>query len=274
LNSEFQRVKVALCLIKLLRKTDLAEINLIIYGKNPVKEALFQPSYKIEEILVSKEGEKEKISELIKLAREKKIKVSFLPHEALSRISKTSHHQGIVARVSEFEYKDVEEILSYAKEKGEKLLAVILDHIEDPQNLGAIVRTVNVLGAHGVIIPKDRAASVTSAVVKASAGATSFVPIARVVNLVMMIRDLKKKGVWVVGADPSVSRSVFEEELGSLDLALVIGSEGKGLQRLVREECDFLVSIPNLGKVSSLNASVAAGIMIYEIVRQRRVIRS
>jgi 23S rRNA (guanosine2251-2'-O)-methyltransferase len=242
---------------------------LIIYGKNPVKEAIYQPSSKIEEILISADGEKEKASEILKLAREKKIKISFLPREALSRISGTSHHQGILARVSEFEYKEVDQILSYAKKKGERLFLVILDHIEDPQNLGGIIRTVNVLGAHGVVIPKDRAASVTPSVIKASAGAVGFVRIAKVVNLVATIRDLKKSGVWIAGADPSVSKSVFEEELGGLDLALAIGGEGKGLKRLIREECDFLVSIPGVGEVSSLNASVAAGIMIYEIMRQR-----
>lgn len=244
---------------------------MIIYGKNPVKEAISQTLSKIEEILISQELEKERISDIIRLAREKNVKVSFLPRDAISRITGTSSHQGIAARISEFEYNNVDNILSNAKKKGERLLIVILDHIEDPQNLGAIIRTVNVLGAHGVIIPKDRAASVTPAVVKASAGAVSFVPIARVVNLVITIRDLKKKGVWIVGADPSATKSVFAEELGALDLALVVGSEGKGLTRLVREECDFLVSIPNLGEVSCLNASVAAGIMIYEIVRQRRL---
>jgi len=243
---------------------------LIIYGKNPVKEAISQTLSKIEEILISQELEKERISDIIRLAREKNVKVSFLPRDAISRITGTSSHQGIAARISEFEYNNVDNILSNAKKKGERLLIILLDHIEDPQNLGAIIRTVNVLGAHGVIIPKDRAASVTPAVVKASAGAVSFVPIARVVNLVITIRDLKKKGVWIVGADPSATKSVFAEELGALDLALVVGSEGKGLTRLVREECDFLVSIPNLGEVSCLNASVAAGIMIYEILRQRK----
>lgn len=244
---------------------------MIIYGKNPVKEALYQSLSKIEEILISEDGEKERVYEILKLAREKKVKVSFLSREALSRISGTSHHQGVVARVSEFEYKDVDQIQRYAKEKGEKLFLIILDHIEDPQNLGAIIRTVNVLGAHGVVIPKDRAATVTSSVIKASAGAAGFVRIARVVNLATTIRNLKKGGVWIVGADPSASKLVFEEGLGGLDLALVIGGEGKGVKRLVREECDFLVRIPGVGEVSSLNASVAAGIMIYEVMRQRRM---
>ena len=241
---------------------------MIIYGKNPIKEALYRSS-KIEEVLISEGGEKERVSEILKLAREKKIKISFLPREALSRISGTSHHQGIVAKISEFEYKEVDQILSYANEKGERLFIVILDHIEDPQNLGGIIRTVNVLGAHGIIIPKDRAASVTSSVIKASAGAAGFVRIARVVNLVTTIRDLKKRNVWIVGAHPLASKLVFEEDFSRLDLALIIGGEENGLKRLVREECDFLVSIPGMGEVSSLNASVAAGIIIYEIMRQR-----
>lgn len=244
---------------------------MIIYGKNPVKEAISQSSYKLEEIFISQVIGRERVSEIVTLARGKGVKVSFLPREAISRISGTSHHQGIAARVIEFEYQTVEEILAKAEKNRERLLVVILDHIEDPQNLGAIIRTVNVLGAHGVIIPKDRAASVTPAVIKASAGAAGLVPIARVVNLTMVIKDLKKKGVWILGADPSASKSLFEEELGAMDLALVVGSEGKGLTRLVREGCDFLVSIPNLGDVSCLNASVAAGIMIYEILRQRRL---
>ncbi|GBD37883.1 Putative TrmH family tRNA/rRNA methyltransferase [bacterium HR37] len=243
---------------------------MIIFGRNPVKEALVKDSSKVEEVYISEEAKGEKISEIVRLARERNIKVSFLSPKAIFRIAATSSHQGVAAKISGFNYSSVEEIFERARIKGDKLLAVMLDHIEDPQNLGAIVRTVNVLGAHGVIIPKDRAAGVTPAVVKASAGATSFVPIARVVNLVRVIRELKERGVWIVGADPLASRVLFEEKLGDLDLVLVIGSEGKGLHRLVKEECDFLVSIPCVGEVSSLNASVAAGILIYEIIRQRR----
>ncbi len=245
---------------------------MIIYGKNPVLEALSRPSSDIEEILISEESKKERFTEVIKLARERRVRVSFLPANALSRIAETGSHQGVAAKITDFEYRGIDEILNIAKARGERLLLLILDHIEDPQNLGAIIRTTNVLGGHGVVIPKDRAASVTSSVVKASAGATGFVPVARVVNLVSTMKDLKKKDVWVVGADRSAHKSLFQEELGKLDLAVVIGSEGKGLGRLVKEECDFLVSIPNPGEVSSLNASVAAGIMIYEIVRQRSVL--
>jgi 23S rRNA (guanosine2251-2'-O)-methyltransferase len=247
---------------------------LIIYGRNPVKELLSAPESKIEEILIVKDGKKEGASEIVSLAKDRGIKVLFLPRDAISRISGTVSHQGVAARISDFEYSSLESILGFAEGRGEKLLLVILDHIEDPQNLGAIIRTVNVLGAHGVIIPKDRAASVTPAVVKASAGAVNHVLIARVVNLSSIIEVLKKKGVWIVGADPSAPVPVFGEDLRKLEIALVIGSEGKGLGQKLKEQCDFLVSIPQMGKVTSLNASVSAGILIYEFLRQRGNLKS
>ncbi len=247
---------------------------MIIYGKNPVKELLSDPDSRIDEVLISKDGKKESASDIFALAKERGIKVLFLPRDAITRVSGTASHQGVAARISEFEYATVESILGLAGSKGEKLLLVILDHIEDPQNLGAIVRTVNVLGGHGVVIPKDRAASVTPAVVKASSGAVNHVLIAKVVNLSTVIEVLKKKGVWIVGADPSASRHIYAEDFGNLDIALVIGSEGRGLGQKVKEQCDFLVSIPQAGNVASLNASVSAGILIYEIIRQRRNLNS
>lgn len=247
---------------------------MIIYGKNPVKELLSDPDSRIDEILISKDGKKESASDIFALAKERGIKVLFLPRDAITRVSGTASHQGVAARISEFEYATVESILGLAGSKGEKLLLVILDHIEDPQNLGAIVRTVNVLGGHGVVIPKDRAASVTPAVVKASSGAVNHVLIAKVVNLSTVIEVLKKKGVWIVGADPSASRHIYAEDFGNLDIALVIGSEGRGLGQKVKEQCDFLVSIPQAGNVASLNASVSAGILIYEIIRQRGNLKS
>lgn len=247
---------------------------MIIYGKNPVKELLSDPDSRIDEILISKDGKKESASDIFALAKERGIKVLFLPRDAITRVSGTASHQGVAARISEFEYAGVESILELANSKGEKLLLVILDHIEDPQNLGAIIRTVNVLGAHGVVIPKDRAASITPAVVKASSGAVNHVLIAKVVNLSTVIEVLKKKGVWIVGADPSASRHIYAEDFGKLDIALIIGSEGRGLGQKVKEQCDFLVSIPQAGNVASLNASVSAGILIYEIIRQRGNLKS
>lgn len=247
---------------------------MIIYGRNPVKELLSQPDSGIEEILMLKDGRKEGSSEIFDLAKERGIRVIFLPKDAISRISGTTSHQGVAARMADFEYSSLENIFSLAESSGERLLVVILDHIEDPQNLGAIIRTVDVLGAHGVVIPKDRAASVTPAVVKASAGAVNHVLIARVVNLSATIGVLKKKGVWIVGADPQAPMPVYSEELGKVDIGLVIGSEGKGLGQKIKEQCDFLVTIPQAGKVASLNASVSAGILIYEIMRQRGNLKS
>ena len=242
---------------------------MIIYGKNPVSELLLNPSSEIEEVFIYGDDRRNNAAEILKIAKGRGVKVSNLSKEELSKLCQTNSHQGIAARVKDYKYHDLPDIFAQAKEKGDQLFVIILDHIEDPQNLGAIIRTADVLGAHGVVIPKDRAASVTPAVVKASSGAVNHVPISRVVNLSVVIRDLKKQGVWIVGADSSSSISVHQEDFKNLDIALVIGNEGKGLSHKIKNECDFLVSIPQSGKVSSLNASVAAGIMIYEIMRQR-----
>ncbi|MGB3728384.1 MAG: 23S rRNA (guanosine(2251)-2'-O)-methyltransferase RlmB [Thermodesulfobacteriota bacterium] len=241
---------------------------MIIYGKNPVIELLSNPSSEIEELYVSRNDKSLEASEILKSAKSRGIRTSSLTKESLSELCDTHSHQGIAALIKDYEYHNLANIISRTKQKGEELLLIILDHLEDPQNLGAIIRTADVLGAHGVVIPKDRAASVTPAVVKASAGAVSHMPIARVVNLAKVIRDLKKEGVWIVGADSS-SRSVNQQDLKNLDIALVIGNEVKGLGQNIKNECDFLVSIPQMGKVSSLNASVAAGVLMYEIIRQR-----
>ncbi len=242
---------------------------MIIYGKNPIIELLSNPSSEIEELYISRNDKSNDASEILKTAKSRGIKTSSLTKESLSELCDTHSHQGIAARIKDYEYHNLADIVSRTKEKGGKLLLIILDHLEDPQNLGAIIRTADVLGAHGVVIPKDRAASVTPAVVKASSGAVSYMPVSRVVNLANVIRDLKKGGVWIVGADSSSSTSVHQEDFKNLDIALVIGNEGKGLSQKIKSECDFLVSIPQSGKVSSLNASVAAGVMIYEIIRQR-----
>lgn len=242
---------------------------MIIYGKNPVIELLSNPSSEIEELYVSRNDKSLEASEILKSAKSRGIRTSSLTKESLSELCDTHSHQGIAALIKDYEYHNLANIISRTKQKGEELLLIILDHLEDPQNLGAIIRTADVLGAHGVVIPKDRAASVTPAVVKASAGAVSHMPIARVVNLAKVIRDLKKEGVWIVGADSSSSMPVNQQDLKNLDIALVIGNEGKGLAQNIKSECDFLVSIPQRGKVSSLNASVAAGVLMYEIIRQR-----
>ena len=242
---------------------------MIIYGKNPIIEILSNPSSVVEELYLSRDDKKNSAAEIIKTAKSRGIRTSLLTKEDLTELCETHSHQGFAARVKDFEYSDLVDTISNAKQKGEQLLLLLLDHLEDPQNLGAIIRTADVLGAHGVVIPKDRAASVTPAVVKASAGAVNYLPVSRVVNLAKVIRDLKKEGVWIVGADSSSPTSVQEQDLKNMDIALVTGNEGKGLAQNIKSECDFLVSIPQSGKVSSLNASVATGIMIYEIVRQR-----
>lgn len=242
---------------------------MIIYGKNPVLEMLSNPSSLIEELYVSRDDKKSDTAEIIKSAKGRGVKTTTLSKEDLSDMCQTTSHQGIAARVKDFEYTELSDTISKARHKGEQILLLILDHLEDPQNLGAIIRTADVLGANGVVIPKDRAASVTAAVVKASAGAVNHMAVSRVVNISTVIRHLKKEGVWIVGADSSINKSVHDEDLSNLDIALVIGNEGKGLAQKIKGECDFLVSIPQSGKVSSLNASVAAGILVYEIMRQR-----
>ncbi|MEM7009256.1 MAG: 23S rRNA (guanosine(2251)-2'-O)-methyltransferase RlmB [Thermodesulfobacteriota bacterium] len=242
---------------------------MIIYGKNPVLELLSNPSSQIEEIFYSGDDRKGSSADILKSAKQRGVKTTNLSKEELSNLCDSTSHQGIAAKVKDFKYADLTGIISSTEDSSEPLLIVILDHLEDPQNLGAIIRTADVLGAHGVVIPKDRSASVTPAVVKASAGAVSHLPISRVVNLGTVIRDLKKKGVWIVGADSSSSKHVDDEDLANLDVALVIGNEGRGLTHKIKGECDFLVKIPQSGKVSSLNASVAAGILMYEIIRQR-----
>ncbi len=243
---------------------------MIIYGKNPVRELFTDNNSTIEELFLSDNARKHRNSDLLKSANKRGVKVSFLPHEALTRLSQSPYHQGMAAKVANFEYSRVSDIIECARMRGEKLLFLILDHVEDPQNLGAIIRTVNALGAHGIAIPKDRAASVTPSVIKASAGAVQHVLIAKVVNLSTLIKDLRKKGVWIVGADTQASKSLSEEKLGGLDLAIVVGNEGRGLGNKIRGDCDFLLSIPQSGKVASLNASVAAGIIIYELMKQRK----
>lgn len=242
---------------------------MIIYGKNPVLELLSNPTSVIEELYISRDDKKGGTADIIKTAKGRGVKTTILSKEELSNFCQTASHQGIAARVKDFEYSDLSLTLLRTRQKREQILLVILDHIEDPQNLGAIIRTADVLGAHGVVIPKDRAASVTPAVIKASAGAVNHIPVSRVVNIANVIRDLKKEGVWIIGADSSAGKSVYQEDFSNIDVALVIGNEGKGLAQKIKSECDFIVSIPQLGKVSSLNASVAAGILVYEIVRQR-----
>lgn len=200
-------------------------------------------------------------------AKKKGVRVDFVDRTRLDQISATGKHQGVIAYAAAYEYADVEDIFAKAEEKGEQPFIFLLDNITDPHNLGAIIRTANLAGAHGVIIPKNRAVGLTATVAKASSGAINYTPVAKVTNLSNTIEDLKKRGMWFVCADMG-GEVMYKQDLTG-PIGLVIGSEGDGVSRLVREKCDFITSIPMKGDIDSLNASVAAGVLAFEIVRQR-----
>ena len=200
-------------------------------------------------------------------ARKKDTIINYVSKERLDQLSETKAHQGVIAQVAAYEYSTVEEILAKAEEKGEPPFLVLLDNVEDPHNLGAIIRTANLAGAHGVIIPKRRSVGLTSTVAKTSAGAINYTPVAKVTNLVRTIEELKEKGIWFVCADMG-GESMYRLNLTG-PIGMIVGNEGEGVSRLVREACDFTASIPMKGDIDSLNASVAAGVLAYEIVRQR-----
>ena len=244
---------------------------MIIYGINTVKEALLSTKTDVEELILSAELNKNSLSDFIKIAQKHNVPFKYSSKNNISKLTGSKNHQGIAARIPDFKYTDISILVEKAKVKEKNILFLILDHIQDPQNLGAIIRSANVLGVDGVIIPKDRSASVTPSVIKVSSGATNYVPIVKVVNLSRTIRELKDLGLWVVGADINSKRLLKDEDFMNMNLALVIGNEGKGLSKLIKNQCDFLVSIPNYGNVDSLNASVAAGIMIYECIRWRHL---
>lgn len=207
------------------------------------------------------------ISNIKREARRQDTIINFVTKERLDQLSSTGHHQGVIAQAAAYSYATVEEMLETAREKGEDPFLILLDNIEDPHNLGAIIRTANLAGAHGVIIPKRRAAGLTAVVARASAGALNYTPVAKVTNLTATIKELKEKGLWFVCADMG-GETMYELKLTG-PIGLVIGNEGEGVSRLVREACDFTASIPMKGNIDSLNASVAAGVLAYEIVRQR-----
>jgi len=239
----------------------------VIYGINPVTEALKAPDTKIKEILIA-QGRRKDVGKILRLAEGRQIRIQYREKNELNTIVKASVHQGVIAVVQGYEYATVEEIIDKWKISDSRALILVLDSIQDPQNLGACIRTANVCGAHGVVIPKDRAARITPAVVKASAGATACTSVVQVTNIVSTLKRLKQEGIWIVGAVGGAEKSLFQQDLTD-DLAVVIGSEGQGIRPLVLQNCDLIVSIPMSGEISSLNASVAAGIMLYEVVRQR-----
>ena len=235
-------------------------------GRNAVLEVL-KSGRDIEKIIVQKGNVEGTIRRIVGIAKEKGVVVQEVVKQKLDEMSQTKNHQGVIAIVSEHEYADVEDIINSAESKGEKPFIIILDNITDPHNLGAIIRTAECAGAHGVIIPKRRSVGLTAVVGKTSAGAIEYMPVARVTNIARTIDGLKSRGIWVACADMG-GDDYFDASLDGA-LALVIGSEGEGVSRLVKEKCDFTVSIPMYGKISSLNASVAAALLMYEAVRQR-----
>lgn len=239
----------------------------IIEGRNAVSAAI-KSGRQIDKIYIRRSENKGSLIPIIAMAKEKGIQVVEVDRAKLDSMSETGVHQGIIARIPPYEYKTVEDILNIAKEKGEPPFVVILDRVEDPRNLGSVIRTANCAGVHGVIISKHDGVTLTAAAVKASAGAASFTPVARVNNIARTIDYLKENGIWVTGADASGDKSIYDADLKG-DVALVIGGEDKGISRLAASKCDFLVSIPMKGNVNSLNASVAGAIMIYEAMKQR-----
>ena len=240
--------------------------ELTIEGRNAVLEA-FRSGKTIDKLFVQDSCKDGPILSITREARKHDTLIKYVPRERLDQLSETGKHQGVIAYAAAYEYAEVEDILKNARDKGEEPFIFLLDNIEDPHNLGAIIRTANLAGAHGVIIPKRRAVGLTATVAKTSAGALNYTPVAKVTNLAATIDELKKEGLWFVCADMG-GESMYRLNLKG-PIGLVIGNEGEGVSRLVKEKCDYIASIPMKGDIDSLNASVAAGVLAYEIVRQR-----
>ena len=240
--------------------------ELTIEGRNAVLEA-FRSGKTIDRLFVLDGCQDGPVRTIVREAKKHDTIVNFVPKERLDSMSETGHHQGVMAYAAAYEYAEVEDILKIAEEKGEPPFLFLLDGIEDPHNLGAIIRTANLAGAHGVIIPKRRAVGLTATVARTSAGALNYTPVAKVTNMAATIEDLKKRGIWFVCADMG-GESMYRLNLTG-PIGLVIGNEGEGVSRLVKEKCDMIASIPMKGDIDSLNASVATDVLAYEIVRQR-----
>lgn len=238
-----------------------------IEGRNAVIEA-FRAGRTIDKLFILDGCQDGPILTIKREASKKGALIKYVTKERLDQISETGKHQGVIAYAAAYTYAEVGDILDKAREKGEAPFIILLDNIEDPHNLGAIIRTANLAGAHGIIIPKNRAVGLTATVAKASAGAINYTPVAKVTNLGQTIEELKKEGLWFVCADMDGTR-MYDLDLKG-PIGLVIGNEGSGVGRLVREKCDFTAAIPMHGEIDSLNASVAAGVLAYEIVRQRQ----
>lgn len=238
----------------------------IIGGKNPVLEAL-RADRDVNKIWVAEGVQKKGITELLQLAKEKGVLVQFVPKKKIDGLT-DSNHQGIAAAVAAYNYAELEDLFKAAEVRSEDPFFLILDELEDPHNLGSIMRTADAIGVHGIIIPKRRAVGLTAVVAKSSTGAIEHVPVVRVNNLSQVVDELKKRGVWIAGTDAKESTDYRNMDAG-LPLAVIIGSEGKGMSRILRDKCDFLYQLPMVGHVTSLNASVAASLLMYEVYRKR-----
>ena len=238
----------------------------IIEGRNPVIEAI-KNDREIDKIMIANGAKEGSIKKITAMAKEKNIVLQYVDKNKLDEISTSHSHQGVIAQVSEYKYYDLDELIQSAKDKGEDPFFIILDEITDPHNLGSIIRTADAVGAHGVIIPKRRSVHITPVVAKASAGAVEYVPVCKVTNIVNTIKTLKEHGLWIAAADMD-GQTFYEQNLTG-PIGLVIGSEGFGISRLVKKNCDYIVKMPMVGNVTSLNASVAGSILLYEIFKQR-----
>lgn len=236
-----------------------------IMGRNPVMEAL-KSGRPINKVFVLESMEGRAQSSIFKLAKQQNVLVQKVPKHKLDQIA--DHHQGVAASVAAYEYAEIDDLFAKAKEKGESPFFILLDELEDPRNLGSIMRTADAVGAHGIVIPKRRSVQLTQTVAKASTGAIEYIPVARVTNMNQTIEQLKEEGVWVVGTDAKGKHDYREIDY-DLPIAVVIGSEGKGISRLVLKNCDWLVRLPMRGQVTSLNASVSASLLMYEVYRSR-----
>jgi 23S rRNA (guanosine2251-2'-O)-methyltransferase len=237
-----------------------------IMGRNPVLEAL-KSNREINKLWIAEGGQKGSIQQVIAMAKEANVLVQFVPRKKIDQMVE-GNHQGVVASVAAYDYAELDDLYRVAEERQEDPFFLILDEIEDPHNLGSIMRTADAVGAHGIIIPKRRAVGLTATVAKASTGAIEHIPVVRVTNLARTVDELKEKGLWIFGTDAK-GKVDYRNMDGSLPLGLIIGSEGKGMARLLRDKCDFLVSLPMVGKVTSLNASIAASLLMYEVFRKR-----
>lgn len=238
-----------------------------VAGKNPVIEVL-KSNRDIHKILIAEGSQRGQMQQVTKLAKEANVIVQFVPKKKLDQIY-DGNHQGVIAQVAAYEYAEIDDLFKVAEERDEPPFFLLLDEIEDPHNLGSIMRTADATGAHGIIIPKRRAVGLTATVAKASTGAIEHIPVVRVTNMSRTIEELKERGLWIAGTDAK-GKEDYREFDGTMPLGLVIGSEGKGMGRLVREKCDFLLRMPMAGRVTSLNASVAAALLMYEVYRKRR----